>query len=204
MGRFISCRIRAFAPNRAAGLYPAAIAELKSLGMKAELLQGKFLSNKKDVMGLMVGTAQFDLDAANLNILPGAFCDHLTSYGGDLQFKGDTDAAHRFSASRRGRGERDRYGTLRHRAEIPVAVSACPLRQRVLPRGVVLPVGRRPLPTASRRRRALSAVGRGRRKSPSRGLNRATVKGKVRLHPEAISPLGARRSKSFDCSSTVG
>ncbi len=58
------------------------VATLNALGVKAVVESGVLPQGKQDVVGLMVGKARFDLPAAGLKILPGAFCDHLTSFGG--------------------------------------------------------------------------------------------------------------------------
>ena len=68
-------------------LFPAAVAQLKRLGVHAEILRGTVPRNKPDVQGLMFGTARFDWKQTGSTILPGAFCDNLTSFGGDLRAK---------------------------------------------------------------------------------------------------------------------
>ena len=64
------------------GLFPAAVRELKQLGVAAEILDGTVPLNRKDVQGVVMGTAVFDWKAAGSTILPGAICDNLTSFGG--------------------------------------------------------------------------------------------------------------------------
>ena len=64
------------------GLFPAAVADLKKLGVAAEILQGTVPLNKPDVQGVMMGTASFDWKASGSTILPGAICEHFTSFGG--------------------------------------------------------------------------------------------------------------------------
>ena len=41
-------------------------------------------SGKQDVVGLMTGAASFDWPSSQSTILPGAICEHLTSFGGAL------------------------------------------------------------------------------------------------------------------------
>ena len=65
-------------------LFPSAVASLQSLGVRAEILKGKIPREKPDVQGAMIGTARFNWKASGSQILPGAICEHLTSYGGDL------------------------------------------------------------------------------------------------------------------------
>jgi uncharacterized protein (TIGR03790 family) len=55
------------------------------LGVRAKVQQGRVPTGAKDVAGMMVGTAEFSL--ANISILPGAICEHLTSQGGIMNEK---------------------------------------------------------------------------------------------------------------------
>jgi hypothetical protein len=68
-------------------LFPAAVAQLKRLGVRGEILRGTVPRNKPDVQGLMIGTPRFDWKQTGSTILPGAFCDNLTSFGGNLRAK---------------------------------------------------------------------------------------------------------------------
>lgn len=70
-------------PNRSGprdGGFPAAVSAIQSLGGLAEVINATLPNNRQDCLGIMTGIATFDIPAANLTILPGAFCDHLTSY----------------------------------------------------------------------------------------------------------------------------
>ncbi len=62
--------------------FPEAVAELKKLGVAAKILQGTVPLNRFDVQGVMMGTAAFGWRASGSTILPGAICEHFTSYGG--------------------------------------------------------------------------------------------------------------------------
>jgi uncharacterized protein (TIGR03790 family) len=64
------------------GLFAEAVRELKKLGAAAEILHGTVPLNKPDVQGVMMGTASFDWKASGSTILPGAICEHFTSFGG--------------------------------------------------------------------------------------------------------------------------
>ncbi|MEX2187578.1 MAG: hypothetical protein WD875_12320 [Pirellulales bacterium] len=64
------------------GGYDAAVKELARLGVRGEVLHGQLPIGKPDVQGTMMGVAKFDWDASGSRILPGAICDHLTSFGG--------------------------------------------------------------------------------------------------------------------------
>ena len=73
------------------GLIEPAIGVLKQQGVAAEMLQGKLPRNKDDVMGLLTGTAGFNWPSSKSTILPGAICEHLTSWGGVMgEFQGQT------------------------------------------------------------------------------------------------------------------
>ena len=50
--------------------------------MAAEILEGTVPLNRKDVQGVVMGTAVFDWKASGSTILPGAICDNFTSFGG--------------------------------------------------------------------------------------------------------------------------
>jgi len=62
--------------------FPAAVAELKKLGVNAEIVNGILPQNKKDVQGLVIGTPAFDWRSSKSTILAGAYCDNFTSFGG--------------------------------------------------------------------------------------------------------------------------
>jgi uncharacterized protein (TIGR03790 family) len=71
--------------------FPVAQRRLIDLGIKTELLDnqtpnqnGILPIGKKDVMGALVGYANFSWEKCGSRILPGAICEHLTSYGGIL------------------------------------------------------------------------------------------------------------------------
>ncbi|MBN1395944.1 MAG: hypothetical protein JW959_13060, partial [Pirellulales bacterium] len=67
------------------GLFPAAIEELKKLGVRAEIVRGKVPVNKPDVQGVVAGTASFNWKSSGSTILPGAICEHFTSFGGVMR-----------------------------------------------------------------------------------------------------------------------
>jgi uncharacterized protein (TIGR03790 family) len=70
--------------TRQPGFAPA-VAELKELGVLAEVLNGTVPSDRNDVQGLMAGSSDFDWSATGSKIKPGALCEHLTSFGGVLR-----------------------------------------------------------------------------------------------------------------------
>lgn len=63
--------------------FPLAVQAIQDLGGQAvNLCCNPLPTGEQDVMGLMTGAATLDIPGAGMNILPGAFCDHLTSYAG--------------------------------------------------------------------------------------------------------------------------
>ena len=62
--------------------FPPIVKALEALGVRAEGVSGVLPSARRDVAGLMTGTAEFDWAASKSTIVPGAICDNLTSYGG--------------------------------------------------------------------------------------------------------------------------
>ncbi len=68
--------------------FPSAVAELKKLGVNAEIIEGVLPFEKNDVMGTMVGSAGFGWKSSGSTILPGAICEHLTSMGGVMVHDG--------------------------------------------------------------------------------------------------------------------
>lgn len=65
-------------------LFPAAVEKLRKLGVSAELIEGKLPVGKQDVQGTMVGLANFNWRTSRSTILPGAICEHFTSFGGKM------------------------------------------------------------------------------------------------------------------------
>ena len=66
-------------------LFPHVLAALESEDVACKILEGTLPSSRKDVMGAVVGRATFDWDKSLCTIRPGAICEHLTSFGGDLR-----------------------------------------------------------------------------------------------------------------------
>jgi uncharacterized protein (TIGR03790 family) len=62
--------------------FEAALDLLRAEGAGAVMLEGRLPQGAQDVMGLMTGASKFDVPAAKMRILPGAICEHLTSFGG--------------------------------------------------------------------------------------------------------------------------
>lgn len=58
-----------------------AIQSLKSLGFSAEIVTDSLPRGKKDVLGAMVGTPNFDWKSSGSELLPGSIAENLTSVG---------------------------------------------------------------------------------------------------------------------------
>lgn len=58
---------------------------LQRIGVQAEVLEGVTPLRKPDVQGAMLGTHTVDWGRSGSTILPGAICEHFTSFGGMLQ-----------------------------------------------------------------------------------------------------------------------
>ncbi|MHC4932423.1 MAG: hypothetical protein ACYTGV_09570 [Planctomycetota bacterium] len=70
---------------------------MKSLGRRVEILKkdeagqtGVVPMDKQDVIGAVVGTASFNWGKSGSRILPGAICEHLTSFGAHFGTPGQT------------------------------------------------------------------------------------------------------------------
>jgi hypothetical protein len=62
--------------------FDAAVADLKQLGIAAEILDGVVPLRKKDVAGAMLGSATVPWQDSRSKILPGAIVENFTSFGG--------------------------------------------------------------------------------------------------------------------------
>jgi len=62
------------------GSYAVAVTQLLGAGAGAEQLFDWLPFGRHDALGIMTGFAAWDIDGADLTLLPGAFADHLTSY----------------------------------------------------------------------------------------------------------------------------
>jgi hypothetical protein len=64
--------------------FDSVAAQINTIGVRAKVQQGRLPDGAKDVTGLMVGAADFDVVKSGIAIRPGAICEHLTSAGGVL------------------------------------------------------------------------------------------------------------------------
>ncbi|MCW5777519.1 MAG: hypothetical protein KIS87_13865 [Phycisphaeraceae bacterium] len=76
------------------GAYPAAVASIVSLGGQAEHQMAVLPNGRHDCLGVMTGIASLDVPSADMTILPGAFCDHLTSFAGMFDTGSQTKMSH--------------------------------------------------------------------------------------------------------------
>ena len=66
--------------NVRADQYNSAVANIVNLGGAAEKLTGRLPLGRHDCLGIMTGFASDNVEGGDFTILPGAFCDHLTSF----------------------------------------------------------------------------------------------------------------------------
>ncbi|BBM83954.1 TIGR03790 family protein [Candidatus Uabimicrobium amorphum] len=72
-------------------VFPAVCKALQSIQQKTQIVDGTIPQNKNDILGVVIGTAKFNWGKANNRIIPGAICEHLTSFGGRMEeFAGQT------------------------------------------------------------------------------------------------------------------
>ena len=62
--------------------FASAVKALEGTAVRGAIVDGSLPSKKDDVAGAMVGSAGVDWRSSGSTILPGAICEHLTSYGG--------------------------------------------------------------------------------------------------------------------------
>jgi uncharacterized protein (TIGR03790 family) len=66
-------------------LFPAAVAELKKIGVRAQLLPGTLPAQHADVQGLMTGAADYAWAGSHSKILAGGIADNFTSWAGVME-----------------------------------------------------------------------------------------------------------------------
>ena len=67
--------------------FQGVVQALQAEGARAKVVQGVAPEGAQDVLGLTSGHRFVDLVDAKAKVLPGAICEHFTSYGGDLRTK---------------------------------------------------------------------------------------------------------------------
>ena len=66
------------------------VEDLRELDVDARIGKGRIPQGKSDVAGAVIGTPRFDWGTSGNTILPGAICEHFTSYGGRLSKDGQS------------------------------------------------------------------------------------------------------------------
>lgn len=64
--------------------FVSAAEKLKAMGVRAEVVDGVLPKDRRDVAGAMIGAAGFQWKSCGSTVLPGAICEHLTSFGGAM------------------------------------------------------------------------------------------------------------------------
>ncbi|MCA9264837.1 MAG: hypothetical protein KDA60_13350, partial [Planctomycetales bacterium] len=72
---------------RALGV-PHALRLLSELGVQAESIRRTYPRDRRDVMGAMMGIANYRWEDSGSRLLPGAICENFTSFGGNLRANG--------------------------------------------------------------------------------------------------------------------
>ena len=70
--------------------FGATIRVINGSGGRAEQIDAVLPAGRHDVLGIMTGAASPDIDGTDMTILPGAFCDHLTSFAGRFDTSSQT------------------------------------------------------------------------------------------------------------------
>jgi hypothetical protein len=60
--------------------FPGAVSAIQAAGGQAEIINGIVPDLRTDCMGILTGWPDPNVEGATYTLLPGAFCDHLTSY----------------------------------------------------------------------------------------------------------------------------
>lgn len=67
------------------GLFPSAVTTITNLGGQAQHLFADLPLGQNDCLGVMTGVATPDVQNGNFTLLPGSFCDHLTSFAATFE-----------------------------------------------------------------------------------------------------------------------
>ncbi len=78
------------ARNVRAPTYPAAVGKLAEAGAVGEIINGTLPTGRHDALGIMSGFASKNVAGANMTLMPGAFCDHLTSFAATFDTSSQT------------------------------------------------------------------------------------------------------------------
>jgi uncharacterized protein (TIGR03790 family) len=78
------------ARNIRASQFPGAVNSINGLGGSAAELDGVLPTGHYNCLGIMTGAATLPILTADMTILPGAFCDHLTSWAATFDISSQT------------------------------------------------------------------------------------------------------------------
>ncbi|MCB9859783.1 MAG: TIGR03790 family protein [Phycisphaeraceae bacterium] len=70
------------------GQFGSVATQMNSIGAVTQIINGIMPNGQHDILGVMTGNAT--LDFSNMTILPGAFCDHLTSFAATFSTSSQT------------------------------------------------------------------------------------------------------------------
>lgn len=96
------------------GAFSSAIANIINQGGQAEQIEDILPIGRHDCLGIMTGWATPNIDGGDFTILPGAMCDHLTSYAGTFDVSGQTKMSRWIV-----RGAAGTYGTVEEPCNYP-------------------------------------------------------------------------------------
>ena len=166
--------------------FASTVKALEGTGVQGAIVNGSLPEKKDDVAGAMVGSAGVDWKKSGSTILPGAICEHLTSYGGIM-----TEGAGQTPLT-----EFLRYGAagssgtvvepMAAASEISLRVPAPALRPRFVVGRGVLSVAARTVSTAGRGRRAVSTLGQAAGDRSARGAAWSTCVGTTRARTTRV------------------
>ncbi len=89
-GTVYFCRNKNVRTRTRQGHFEDALRRLRVLGRPAKLIDADIPQDCADVMGAVVGIANFDWKKSKSRIYGGAICEHLTSHGGNFASKSQT------------------------------------------------------------------------------------------------------------------
>jgi uncharacterized protein (TIGR03790 family) len=73
--------------------FNAAVTALRALGANGLVLNGELPIGRRDILGVMSGFSNVNIVGADMTLVPGSYCDHLTSYACNFENPGQTAAS---------------------------------------------------------------------------------------------------------------
>ena len=120
--------------------FESVAAQINGLGVRAKVQQGVVPDGAKDVTGMMVGAADFDLSQVRHHNSARRHLRTSDELRRNLDAQRWSDPAQRIPAARRGRRQRHGGRAPRDSGQVPAAVAAIALRARLLAGRGVLPI----------------------------------------------------------------